>query len=332
VTQYSPASALPELRDILAARERIASMVHRTPLLTSQHIDAISGARLFFKAEHLQRCGAFKARGASNAVASLSEEAAACGVATHSSGNHGAALAMAAAMRGIPAWVVMPDNAPRCKRAATASYGAKIVPCKPTMADREHTLAALVEEHRAIPVHPYEDSAVIAGQGTVALELIEQLDDIDTVVIPVGGGGLFAGMAIALRALRPDIRLIAAEPAGADDAAQAFRTGERVSLAHVNTIADGLRATLGRPNFLALRQYAERVLTVREDNIIQAMQLQWSRMKQVVEPSGAVTLAAILEYPELFKGQNVACVITGGNTDLDQLPWRCHHCPNTECI
>jgi threonine dehydratase len=179
-------------------------------------------------------------------------------------------------------------------------------------------------------VHPYEDRAVIAGQGTVALEILEQLPHVDTVVIPVGGGGLFAGMAIALKALRPQIRLIAAEPAGADDAAQSFRTGERVSLAQVSTIADGLRATLGQPNFLALRAHAQRVLTVREDTIVRAMQLQWTRLKQVVEPSGAVTLGAVLEHPEVFRGQTVVCVITGGNTDIDQLPWRCHNCPTTE--
>jgi len=317
-------AAAPTLADIRAAYARIMDSVHATPLLTSRLLNELAGGEIHFKAEHLQRCGAFKARGASNAVLSLSDAEAARGVATHSSGNHGAALALAAAQRGIPAWVVMPDNAPRCKREATIAYGAHIVPCAPTLAAREATLAAVVAEHGATAVHPYKDPRVIAGQGTLALELLQQVPALDTVIVPVGGGGLLGGVAIVIKALRPDVRVIAAEPAGANDAWQSFTSGVLTPVAQPATIADGLRATIGDINFELMRQWVDDVVTVEEDAIIEAMRLQWTRLKQVVEPSGAVSFAAALAYPELVRKRRAVCVITGGNVDVDQLPWAIH--------
>lgn len=309
------------LADVEAARRRIAGTIHETPLLRSRLVDAYCGASLHFKGEHLQRAGAFKARGASNAVLSLDGSSAARGVATHSSGNHGAALALAARARGIPAWVVMPANAPAVKRAAVAAYGATIVDCEATLAAREETLAAVLERHGAHFVHPYDDPRVIAGQGTIALELLEALPALDAIAVPVGGGGLLAGVALAARQLRPGLEIIGVEPAGADDAFRSFGLGERQPQNDPQTIADGLRTALGVRNFALIQRYVDTIVTVSEEAIVEAMRLLWTRMKAVVEPSGAVPLAGVLEHPERFARRRVAIVLSGGNVDLDRLPW-----------
>ncbi len=311
----------PVLDDLRAAQERIAAHVHRTPVMTSAQLDAHCGASVFFKCEHLQKVGAFKARGAANAVFSLAEAEAAKGVGTHSSGNHGAALAMAAAKRGIPAHIVMPSNAPSVKKAAVAGYGGLIVECEPTLAARIATLDALVAEHGVHVVHPFNDARVIAGQGTAMLELLEQVPELDAIVVPVGGGGLLAGTAIAAKSINPDIEVIASEPAGADDAFRSFGLGELQPQTNPDTIADGLRTSLGELNFDIIRSHVDTIVTAPDSTIIEAMRLQWSRLKQVVEPSGAVSFAALLEHPERFRGRRVGVLISGGNVDLDNLPW-----------
>jgi threonine dehydratase len=318
MSSISTAPGIDELRE---AHQRIAPHTHRTPIYTSSLLDDIAGARLHFKCENLQKVGAFKARGACNAVFSLSDGEAAKGVATHSSGNHGAALAMAAARRGIAAHIVMPDNAPRAKRDAVAAYGATIVECASTQVAREQTLDELVARIGAHVVHPYNDARVIAGQGTVGLEILEQLEDLDAVVVPVGGGGLLAGVALAVKSLNPAIEVIAIEPAGADDAFRSFGLGRLIPQTSPNTVADGLRAGLGELNFRIIQKHVDTILTVEDSTIIEAMKLMWSRLKTVVEPSGAVSFAGILEHPERFKKRRVALVISGGNLDLDNLPW-----------
>ncbi len=315
------ASPAPSLADITAARERIAAHVHVTPVYSSKLLDAHTGARVHFKCENLQKVGAFKARGASNAVFSLSDEEAAGGVATHSSGNHGAALAMAARRRGIPAHIVMPANAPVAKKSAVAAYGGLILECEPTLAAREATLERVIAGTGAHVVHPYADPRVIAGQGTVALEILEQVPDLEVIVVPVGGGGLLSGVAVAIKSLRPEVEVVAAEPEGADDAFRSFGLGELQPSTAPNTIADGLLAGLGALNFALIRQYVDTILTVTDANIVAAMRLQWTRLKTVVEPSGAVSFAALLEHPERFRGRRVVTVISGGNLDLDRLPW-----------
>jgi len=311
----------PGIDALLAAQTRIAPHTHRTPIYTSSLLDRACGASLMFKCENLQKVGAFKARGASNAVFSLSDEEAKNGVATHSSGNHGAALAMAAGRRGIAAHIVMPADAPSVKKAAVAAYGAHITECEPTLVAREETLNTLIERTGAHVVHPYNDARVIAGQGTVGLEILEQLDDLDAVVVPVGGGGLLAGVAVAVKALKPSIEVVAIEPAGADDAFRSFGLGRLIPQTSPNTIADGLRAGLGELNFEIIQKNVDTILTVEDATIIEAMKLQWSRLKTVVEPSGAVSFAGILEHPEHFLKRRVAVVISGGNLDLDNLPW-----------
>ncbi|GAB3283268.1 pyridoxal-phosphate dependent enzyme [Parahaliea aestuarii] len=311
----------PQLDDIEAAAARIAGYIHRTPVHTSQWLDALCTAQVHFKCENLQKVGAFKARGASNAVLSLDDEAAARGVATHSSGNHGAALAMAAQRRGIPAHIVMPANAPAVKKAAVESYGAFVIECEPTLAAREETLRRVAAETGAEVVHPYDDARVIAGQGTVALELLAQVPDLDVVVVPVGGGGLLAGVATAIKAMKPDIEVLAAEPAGADDAFRSFGLGERQPQSNPQTIADGLRTALGELNFPIIQRHVDTIVTVEEESIVRAMRLQWTRLKTLVEPSGAVSFAALLEHPERFRDRKVGVVISGGNIDLDHLPW-----------
>ena len=311
----------PTLADIEAAHERIAQAIHRTPVYHSELLDKHTGGELYFKCENLQKVGAFKARGAANAVLGLSDQQAHSGVATHSSGNHGAALAMAAARRGIPAHIVMPANAPVAKKTAVAAYGAEIVECESTLAARESTLAAVLERTGAHPVPPYDDPRIIAGQGTVALELMAQVEALDLVVVPVGGGGLLAGVAIAVKSLNPDIEVMAVEPAGADDAFRSFGLGTRVEQTVPNTIADGLRASLGVLNFEIIQRYVDTIVTVEDTTIVEAMKLQWSRLKTVVEPSGAVSYAGALEHPERFRGRRAGVVITGGNLDLDNLPW-----------
>jgi threonine dehydratase len=304
---------------IKTARTRIRDHIHCTPLIHSALLDEIAACQVYFKCENLQKVGAFKARGALNAVLGLADHETA--VATHSSGNHAAALSMAAAVRGMTAHIVMPDNAPAVKKAAVRGYGGRITECEATLAARESTLRQVVAETGAHVVHPYDDPRIIAGQGTVALEILEQLDAIDVVVVPVGGGGLLAGVATALKALRPQIEVIAAEPAGADDAFRSFGLGHWVPQENPQTIADGLLTSLGDLNYQIIRQRVDTIVTVTEESIVQAMQLQWTRLKTVVEPSGAVSFAALLEHPERFQGRKVACIISGGNVDLMNLPW-----------
>lgn len=312
-----------DLQDIKAAAHRIAGSVHKTPVLTSALLDQLLGCQCFFKCENLQKVGAFKARGASNAVLQLDSITAAKGVATHSSGNHGAALAYAAKNRGIPAYVVMPSNAPQVKKDAVAAYGATIIECEPTLAARESTLQSVVAETGAHFVPPYDDERIIAGQGTAALELFDQMGPVhlDIVIAPVGGGGLLAGTAVCSKGLHRSVLVYGAEPAGADDAARGFAAGVRVVDIKPDTIADGLRTALGVKNFELIKTHVDDILTVSEAAIIQAMKLMWTRLKIVVEPSSAVPVAAIIEHPERFKNRRVGIVVSGGNVELSELPF-----------
>lgn len=315
------AEAVPTLDDLREAHSRVAPHIHRTPVVTSELLDAHCGASLFFKCENLQKVGAFKARGALNAVLGLSGEVAAAGVATHSSGNHGAALAMAAARRGIPAHIVMPSSAPAVKKAAVAAYGGLIIECEPTQQGRESTLQRVVAETGAHVVHPYNDARTIAGQGTAALELLEQVPELDLVVVPVGGGGLLAGTALAVKNLQPNTEVMAVEPEGADDAFRSFGLGELQGNSHPQTIADGLRSNLGELNFNIIREHVDTIVTVPDSLTVEAMKLQWTRLKTVVEPSGAVSFAGVLDNLQRCRDRRVGVVITGGNVDLDNLPW-----------
>jgi len=313
---------LPDLAAIRAAGGRIAAYVHRTPVLTCRSLDVETGARLAFKCENFQKVGAFKARGATNAVFSLPEETAGRGVVTHSSGNHGAALAYAAGVRGIPAWVVMPENAPKVKQENVRRLGATIRFCAPDVEAREAACAAVQAETGATLIHPFDDERVIAGQGTAALELLEAVPDLDVVIAPVGGGGLLSGTAIAARSLRPQIRVFGAEPANADDAARSFRSGRVEPLAATTTIADGLRTTLSVRTLAAIREHVAAIGTASEGAIVRAMRMTWERMKIVVEPSSAVPLACMLERTLDVAGAKVGVIVSGGNVDLDRLPWQ----------
>lgn len=310
------------LADIAAAAVRLSRSVHCTPVLTSGRLDALTGASLFFKCENFQKVGAFKARGACNAVYSLSDEAAARGVVTHSSGNHGAAVAWAARQRGVAATVVMPSNAAAPKRAAVAAYGATIVECAPTAQAREAAADEIVARHGFELIHPFDDDRVIAGQGTAALELLEQVGRLDIVVTPVGGGGLLAGTAIAVTGIRPDARVYGAEPAGADDAYRSVVTGVRVTDMVPNTVCDGLRTPLGVRNFAILRERLAGIAVASEAGIVAAMRLTWESLKIVVEASCCPPLAAILEGTLDVRGQRVGVILTGGNVDLERLPWQ----------
>lgn len=309
------------LADIRDAAARIAPHAHVTPVLRSHSLDQLAGAELHFKCEQLQRMGAFKFRGACNAVWSLAEDDARRGVVTHSSGNHGAALALAAATRGIACHVVVPEGAVRAKLAAIERYGAQLHHCAPTIAAREEAAATLQRQTGAALVHPFADTRVIAGQGTAALELVQQSGGIDVLITPVGGGGLSSGCAIAARELNPTTTVFAAEPEGAPDAYESFRRGERYVDITPDTIADGLRGTIGEINFALMRANVNAVLPVSEAQIVAAMRLIWERLKQVVEPSSATVLAAILRHPAHFAGKRVGVVLSGGNVDLDALPW-----------
>ena len=306
---------------ITEARERITGKVNLTPLFTSRTLDGLTGARLHFKCENLQKGGAFKARGATNAVFALSEREARRGVATHSSGNHGAALARAAALRGIRSYIVMPDNTAQAKRDAVARYGAEITWCAPTLAARESTVRQVLAATGATLVHPYDDLRVMAGQGTAAVELVEAVPNLDVLLCPVGGGGLLSGCAVAARTIKPDIRVIGVEPAGADDAARSLRAGSIVPVEHPDTIADGLRATIGERPFAEIRRLVAEIVTVNDEAIVRAMRQLWEVLKIVVEPSGAVPYAALLDAPAALRGRRIGIIVSGGNLDLDHLPW-----------
>ena len=311
----------PSLHDIRSAAARIAPHARVTPVLCSPELDARTGAEAFFKCEHLQAGGAFKFRGACNAVWALSDNEAARGVVTHSSGNHGAALALAARTRGIPAHIVVPDGAVAAKLANIERAGGILHRCAPTQAAREEACAKVRRETGATLVHPYADARVIAGQGTIVLELLQQVPDLDAIVVPVGGGGLASGCAIALAALLPKACLVGAEPAGADDAFQSLQRGERITDVVPHTVCDGLRATIGEPNFALLRTHHVEVISVDDDAVLAAMRLAWAELKQTIEPSSAVVLAALLAQRERFAGQRVGLVLSGGNVDLDAIPF-----------
>ena len=314
-------SAKLTLADIRAAHARIADKIHRTPVLTSATLDALCGAQLFFKCENFQKIGAFKARGATNAVFALTEAEAANGVATHSSGNHAAALARAARLRGIPAHIVMPSNAPKTKIESVRRNGGIIVFCEPTLVAREAACAKIIAETGARLVHPFDDYAVMAGQGTATLELLEQAPDLDLIIVPVGGGGLLCGTAVAAKGARPGIRVIAAEPAGADDAARSVAAGRLIPLEQAATIADGLRTSLSARTFPLIQQQVDGIVTVSEESIVAAMRRIWEVLKIIIEPSCAVPYAAVMDEKIDVSGKRVGIILTGGNVDLDALPW-----------
>jgi threonine dehydratase len=313
-------NAPPTLDDIRAAHARIRPHIHWTPVLTSELLNRETGAALFFKCENFQKAGAFKSRGACNAVFLLSEAEAQKGVATHSSGNHAAALARAAALRGIAAHIVMPRNAPVPKQRAVAGYGGRIVLCEPTLAAREQACAEVLAETGATLIHPYNDHRIIAGQGTAVLELLDAVPDLDVVLAPVGGGGLLSGTAIAAKSLRPGIRVLGAEPAQADDAFESLRDGYIVTKP-ANTLADGLRTSLSERTFPVIRAQVDEIRTTSEAGIVAAMRRLWEILKIVVEPSGSVPFAVVREHAAAFAGQRVGVILSGGNVDLDQLPW-----------
>ena len=312
---------LLDLAAIRAAAARIAPHVRRTPVMRCPELDAELGAELFFKCENLQEMGAFKLRGASNAVLSLPADALGQGVATHSSGNHGAALALAAKRRGIRACVVMPDNASAFKRRAVEAYGARIIYCESTQAGREAALKKYVGETGATVVHPYNDAAIMAGQGTAALELHEEVPGLEVVLAPLGGGGLLSGTAVATRGLRPGAKVYGAEPMGADDAWRSLQAGHVVPVAHPDTVADGLRATIGSLTFEVIRSDTDGVLRVEDVDTIAAMRFVWEHMKIVIEPSAAVPVAALRKGLVAVRGRRVGVILSGGNLDLDHLPW-----------
>jgi threonine dehydratase len=310
---------VPSFDDVRAAAARIAPFVHRTPVLTSRSLDEWLGCRSFVKAEHLQRVGAFKYRGATNAVQTLPERDARRGVAAHSSGNHAAALARAAATRGIKCFVVMPRTASAVKKAAVERYGAGIVLCDNAVEAREAAVRAVVERTGAVEIHPFDNDRIIAGAGTAALELCEEVDDLDVVVAPVGGGGLCSGTCLAVHGMQPGARIVGGEPANADDAAQSLATGVRQPARPPSTIADGLLTSLSDRTFAILREHVEQIVTVSEDEIVAAMRVVWERTKQLIEPSAAVAFAATRAAN--FPGARVGIIASGGNVDLDTLPF-----------
>lgn len=312
---------LPVFDDVLKAHERIKPHIHKTPVLTSAFMNELTGAELFFKCENFQKAGAFKVRGASNAVFGLSEEQAAKGVATHSSGNHGLSLSYAAGRRGIPVSVVVPRTAPEAKKQAMRGYGATVVECEPSTTSREAMFAEVVAKSGADFVHPYNDPRVIAGQGTCSLELHSQVDGLDAVIAPIGGGGMISGTCLTLSNVAPNIEIFAAEPEQADDAYRSFKAGHIIADDAPVTIADGLKVPLKERTWHFVSNHVTDILLASEQEIIDAMYLTWQRMKIVIEPSCAVPLATIIKNRELFAGKRVGIIITGGNVDLKKLPW-----------
>jgi len=315
------ADQIPDIADIFSARQRICEEIRTTPVICDPRLNADLSCELWLKCENLQHTGAFKFRGASNAIALLDESGRHGDVATHSSGNHGAALALAATTHHRRAWVVMPENSVKTKVEAVRRNGGEIVFCAPNQQAREEGLAALVAES-CIPIPPYDDARIISGQGTAVIEMSEQIPGLDVVLAPIGGGGLISGSAIAARALIPDVRVIGAEPEGAADTALSLKQGKRVEQFPVDTIADGLRAIVGVLNFEIIRDNVDKVITVSETGIIEAMALVWQRFRMLIEPSSATVIAAILASPEDFSGQRVGVIISGGNVDLDHLPFK----------
>ena len=311
----------PDKDDIIDAAARIKPHVHRTPVLTCSAIDKMVGAKVFFKCENFQKVGAFKARGATNAVLNYDPYEIKLGVATHSSGNHAAALSRAAAIKQVPAYIVMPENSSSAKIAAVKTYGGKIVFCKPTLAAREEKLDELVYETGAIEIHPYNNYNIIAGQATAALELLQEIPKLHTLFVPVGGGGLASGTALAVSYFSPTTKVIAAEPTGADDAYQSFYKRKLVPQENPDTIADGLRTSLGSLTYPIIKRLVHDVVTVTDQATIEAMKMVWERMKIVIEPSSAVALAALIKHKQKYAGVNVGIILSGGNVDLMELPW-----------
>jgi len=311
----------PTLQDILQAAERIKSYAHRTPVLTNESLNQHVGAQVFLKCENFQKVGAFKFRGACNAVFSLTDEEAARGVATHSSGNHAQALALAARLRGVPAYIVMPKNAPQVKKDAVAGYGGQITYCEPTLQAREAALRQVVESTGAAFVHPYDNERVIAGQGTAALELLADVPDLDAIIAPVGGGGLISGTAIAATETKKGIRVIAGEPEMADDAFRSMQAGKVLPSDHPQTIADGLLTSLSERTFSIIQSRVEQIVTVSEQGIVDAMKFVWERAKIVIEPSAAVAIGVLWEKKVDLAGLKVGVILSGGNVDLGKLKW-----------
>jgi len=313
---------IPTLYEIRQAAERIKPYAHRTPVFTCASLNRQVNAQVFLKCENFQKVGAFKFRGACNTVFSLSNDEAQYGVATHSSGNHAQALALAARLRGISAFIVMPDNASTVKKAAVASYGGQITFCEPTLRARETSLARIVEETGATEVHPYNDYRVISGQGTAALELLEDIPDLDVIITPVGGGGLLSGTAIASTELSSRIRVLAAEPEMADDAYRSIQAGIIIPSINPNTVADGLLTSLGELTFPIIQQRVEQIITVSEAGILESMRFIWERTKLIIEPSAAVPIGLLLERKVNLDGLRIGVILSGGNVDLESLPWR----------
>jgi len=312
---------IPTIDDMLTAHERIKPYIHRTPVLTSSFLNDLTGAELFFKCENFQKAGAFKVRGASNAVFGLSDDMLEKGVATHSSGNHALSLSYAAGRRGIPCTVVMPRTAPQAKKDAVIGYGGRIVECEPSTSSREATFAEVVKETGAEFVHPYNDPRVIAGQGTCSRELTEQVNGLDAVIAPIGGGGMISGTCLTLSNIAPEVKIYAAEPEQADDAYRSFKAGHIIADDAPETVADGLKVPLKELTWHFVSNHVTDILTASEQEIVDAMKLIWKRMKIVMEPSSAVPLATILKNKDTFAGKRVGVIITGGNVDLDNLPW-----------
>lgn len=312
---------MPTKQDIIEASQRINSIAHRTPVLSSESLNKIADCALYFKCENFQKVGAFKFRGASNTINQLSKNQLNSGVATHSSGNHAQALALAAKMNKTPAYIVMPDNAPLSKKSAVIEYGANVIECEPTLEARESTLEKVVNKTGAYFIHPYNDERIIAGQATCAKELIEDTPGLDYIIAPVGGGGLLSGTALSTHHFASEMKVLGAEPAGADDAFRSLQKGEIIPSINPKTIADGLLTSLGDKTFPIITKYVGEILTVEEDAIIKAMKLIWQRMKIIIEPSAAVPLAAVLKNKSLFKNSKVGIILSGGNVDFDKLPF-----------
>jgi len=312
---------LPALSDIQSAHKRIKPYIHRTPVLTSQQLNRIFDCEMYFKCENFQKVGAFKFRGATNAVLSLTERQKEHGVVTHSSGNHAAALALAAGINGIKAFIVMPENAPAVKKGAVAGYGPSITFCQPTLQSREENCRSIMEREGATLIHPYDNFNVICGQGTASLELLEEKNDLDVIIAPIGGGGLMSGTSTCTKGISSKIKVIGAEPQNANDAWKSFKSGILTPSVNPLTIADGLLTSLSELTFSIIRRNTDDIFTVKEESIVSSMKLIWERMKIIIEPSSATVLAAISENPGFFRGKKVGLIISGGNVDLNKLPF-----------
>ncbi len=311
----------PTIDDVKNASGRIKPYIHRTPVFTSTNINRILDSEIYFKCENLQKAGAFKFRGATNAVLSLTGEEAKRGVATHSSGNHAAALTLAARQRGIKAYIVMPRTAPPVKKKAVEEYGAEIIFCEPTLQAREENLEKVINQTQAVFIHPYNDLRIISGQATACLEFVEEVKDLDIIIVPVGGGGLLSGTALSATYFSPGTKIVGAEPEGADDACRSLQEGKIIPSVNPNTIADGLLTSLGTLTFPIIMKYVDQILTTNDENILEAMRLIWERMKLIVEPSAAVALAILLKHQNIARNKKIGIILSGGNVDLDNLPW-----------